>query len=347
MTRRWTQRPPGSTWGDWGDEDQLGRLNLLSPDKVLQGVAEVKAGITFCLSLPLDIPGGTRLMARREAPVLSPTEDEQGVAGNFFNIRYSGRNPRYVDVFSDDTATLALQYSTQWDALAHVGSEFDAAGDGVEEAMYYNGFRAGSEIVGPAEDASGDGRRHRSFARRLGIENMAYQGLQGRGVLIDLAHHFGRQHEIVGYESLAEIMRSDGVAVEPGDIVLLHTGWATDLLAMGQEPDASIHRTCAVLDGRDQRLLDWITDSGISALASDNSGVEGVRRDEALEGRAPLLPLHHHCLFKLGLPLGEMWYLDELARWLRENGRSRFLLTAPPLRLPGAVGSPVTPIATV
>lgn len=347
MARRWKQRPPGSTWGDWGDEDQLGRLNLLGQEKVRQGVAEVKEGISFCLSLPLDIPGGTRLMARREAPVLSPTEDEHGVRANFFNIRYSASDPRYTDVFNDDSVTMALQYSTQWDALSHVGSEFDADGEGVEQPMYYNGFRAGVDIVGPAEDASGDGRTHRSFAHRLAIENMAVQGVQGRGVLIDLAHHIGSKRELVDYESLAAIMTADAVTVEPGDIVLLHTGWATALLAMGREPDASIHRTCAVLDGRDQRLLDWITDSGLVALASDNSAVEGVRRDEQLQGRAPLLPIHHHCLFKLGVPLGEMWYLDELARWLRESGRNRFLLTAPPLRLPGAVGSPVTPIATV
>jgi len=47
------------------------------------------------------------------------------------------------------------------------------------------------------------------------------------------------------------------------------------------------------------------------------------------------------------MPLGEIWYLTELAQHLRARGRSRFLLTAPPLRLPGAVGSPVTPIATI
>jgi hypothetical protein len=52
-------------------------------------------------------------------------------------------------------------------------------------------------------------------------------------------------------------------------------------------------------------------------------------------------------LFKLGLNLGELWYLTELASWLHNHKRNRFLLTAPPLRLPGAVGSPVTPIATV
>src|SRR6185503_922343 len=63
--------------------------------------------------------------------------------------------------------------------------------------------------------------------------------------------------------------------------------------------------------------------------------------------RHSFLPLHHLCLFKLGVPLGELWYLHELATWLRAHGRSRFLLTAPPLRLPGVVGSPLTPVATV
>jgi hypothetical protein len=70
--------PPGSTWGDWGDDDELGRINLLTPEKVLQGVREVEAGISFCLSLPLDFPGGTALNQRRHPPVLAPTEDMKG-----------------------------------------------------------------------------------------------------------------------------------------------------------------------------------------------------------------------------------------------------------------------------
>ena len=69
MTKRWKQRPDGSTWGDWGDDDELGRINLLTPEKVLQGVREVQAGISFCLSLPLDFPGGTILNQRRHPPV--------------------------------------------------------------------------------------------------------------------------------------------------------------------------------------------------------------------------------------------------------------------------------------
>ena len=70
VTQRWQQRPPGSNWGDFGPDDQLGRLNLLTPEKVKQGIAEVRAGLTFCLSLPLDLPGGNKLNPRRYPPQL-------------------------------------------------------------------------------------------------------------------------------------------------------------------------------------------------------------------------------------------------------------------------------------
>ena len=61
QSSRWKQRPPGSNWGDFGPDDQYGRMNLLTPEKVKQGVAEVKEGLTFNLSLPLDFPGGNVL----------------------------------------------------------------------------------------------------------------------------------------------------------------------------------------------------------------------------------------------------------------------------------------------
>jgi hypothetical protein len=63
--------------------------------------------------------------------------------------------------------------------------------------------------------------------------------------------------------------------------------------------------------------------------------------------RFPGLPIHRRCLVELGMHLGELWQLTPLSNWLRANKRSRFLLTAPPLRLPGSFGSPMTPVATV
>jgi kynurenine formamidase len=352
VPKRWTQRPPGSTWGDWGDDDELGRINLLTTEKVLEGVREVQAGRSFCLSLPLDYPGGTALNQRRHPPAIAPTEDMNGTPGAFYNVRMSEMadwgDPKYVDVWADDVVTLSLQYSTQWDSLAHVGAEFDADGDGIEEAVYYNGYRAGVDLVGPKDDAADDGGRHRAFARHLGLEHMAYQGVQGRGVLVDLHAHIGDEWRGVNLATLQEIMAADNVVVEPGDMLLLHTGYATRILEWNRNPDPrKLFTTGSYLDARDDALLEWIADSQISALVADNYAVEGLLGKDRDPSRHSFLPIHHLCLFKLGVPLGEMWYLHELAAWLREHRRSRFLLTAPPLRMPGVVGSPLTPVATV
>jgi kynurenine formamidase len=137
------------------------------------------------------------------------------------------------------------------------------------------------------------------------------------------------------------------VTVETGDILCLWTGLDRLILACGGSPDESLKHACSVLDGRDRRLLEWITESGVAAIASDNLAVEAVGQALPEGCCGSSLPLHEHCLFKLGVHLGELWHLAELAAWLHVHGRSRFLLTAPPLRLTGAVGSPVTPIATV
>jgi kynurenine formamidase len=152
----------------------------------------------------------------------------------------------------------------------------------------------------------------------------------------------------VRLDTLQEIMAADNVVVGPGDMLLLHTGFATEILAMDRNPDpVKIFSMCTWLDARDHALLEWISDSQISALVADNYAVEGLLGKDRKPDRHSFLPIHHLCLFKLGVPLGEMWYLHELAQWLRAHERSRFLLTAPPLRLPGIVGSPLTPIATV
>jgi hypothetical protein len=143
------------------------------------------------------------------------------------------------------------------------------------------------------------------------------------------------------------VLEQDRVSVEPGDMVCLRTGFAAVLLEMNRAPDERVHSVCAGLDGRDEKLQQWITHSGLAALISDNYAVEIVPARPCESDHCAALPLHAHCLFRLGVNLGEMWWLTELADWLRAHGRHRFLLTAPPLRLPGAVGSPATPVATV
>jgi kynurenine formamidase len=258
-------------------------------------------------------------------------------------------DPKLIDVVCDDVVLLTLQYSTQWDSLAHVGQQFDVDGDGRPEMVFYNGFRAGEHIVGPVDYRGGKevATAGHAGAMKLGIENMAVTGVQGRAVMIDLHAHYGRDRKMVGYEDLMGILEKDKVTVQQGDFVCLRTGFDRMLLEFDRKPDDSIHHVCAVLDGRDDRLQQWVTDAGLVALISDNYAVEAHPSRPCVGDVCASLPLHAHCLFRLGVYLGELWYLSELADWLREKNRNRFLLTAPPLRLPGAVGSPATPVATV
>ncbi|KAA0911298.1 cyclase family protein [Pusillimonas sp. ANT_WB101] len=344
---RWTHRPEGSNWGDFGPDDQLGRLNLLTEEQVLKGVREVRAGKVFCLSLPLDLPGGMVLNPRRKPPRLAATERDNIP---YMNFPMENLDAASIDVLSDDQVTLSLQYSTQWDALAHVGAQFDVDGNGQTRKVYYNGYQAGPDIAdAPPHDESENCCEGGASvgAKKLGIENFAVKGMQGRGVMVDFVRHFGHGRTLIGYRELAAILKSDNIEVEAGDMLVLRTGFAETIMEMGGNPDADkLHNSGAVLDGADPQLLNWITQSGIVAICADNYAVEAY--PARTEGdKKSLLPLHHHCLFKLGLPLAELWYLRDLAEWLNANQRSRFLLTAPPLRLPGAVGSPVTPIATV
>lgn len=166
-------------------------------------------------------------------------------------------------------------------------------------------------------------------------------------MLVNLHDACGERREWIGYDRLMQAMQTQKVEVEKGDMLCFYTGFGDVVLSMGRKPD--LHRlenSCTVLDGRDRALLNWITDSGVSCLIADNYAVEGLPA-KPVDGSHAMLPLHEHCLFKLGIPLGELWYLSELAAYLKQHKRSRFLLTAPPLRLTGAVGSPSSPIATV
>ena len=334
MKRRWSARPDQSTWGDWGDDDQLGRLNLIGPEQVLAAVSEVRVGKTFCLSLPLDRPQHPETNTSRIPPRIVPLQ--RGDA-SYYNFDWSSIDSRLTDVACDDTVTLDSQYSTHWDSFAHRGSMWADGSDGVAEPTFYNGYRAGEHI---RVSESGECRAH-----ALGIEKFAEHGIQGRGVMLNLVKYrdvFG--DDDVGFSHIEHILRAENITVSPGDLVCFWTGFDDILLGNSKE---SAHHGYFRLDGFDVDLRDWIIQSEVSAIISDNPAVEKTSPDLPVDYRGSALPLHELCLFKLGIPLGELWYLSELAGWLDANKRSHFLLTAPPLRLTGAVGSPVTPMATV
>ena len=100
---RWHHKPKQSNWGEFGPDDEIGRLNLITPEKVLQGIAEVREGRTFCLSLPLDYPGGNVLHSARHPPKRRATATANGVQR--YLLRLSGEDPDLTDVVCDDQVT--------------------------------------------------------------------------------------------------------------------------------------------------------------------------------------------------------------------------------------------------
>lgn len=334
MSRRWKNRPEGSNWGEFGDDDEIGRLNLITPQKVLEGVREVREGVSFCLSIPLDLPGGSSGGGRFPPKLFATGAPDAPNMNRPMDLDYCC----VTDVLCDDAVTMTLQYSTQWDGLSHMGYRFDADGDGKDELVYYNGWRADVDVFDHPQGG----------AKRLAIDTYAVKGIQTRGVMLDFHRHFGPERRAVSYDDIMTVIDEDKVDVRPGDIVCLHTGYAQTVIDMAGNPDGKVLRALgAELDGADPRVLQWVTDTGIAAIGADTVAVETFRRPKEGDPHRPLLPLHEHCLFKLGVPLGEYWWLTPLAKALAERKRTAFLLTAPPLRLPRAVGSPVTPIATI
>ena len=168
-------------------------------------------------------------------------------------------------ICSDDHVVMSLQYSTQWDGLAHCGAFFDVDGSGAESPVDYNGWRAHEHIVGPV----GDGP---PCAHKLGIENMAITGVQGRGVLFDLVRTFGPGHRRIVYDDVMRVIDEQKIDVRRGDFPLFYTGYGDAVMAGRRQPDpAALKRADMALDGTDQRLLDLdrrerrrITDCGQS-----------------------------------------------------------------------------------
>jgi hypothetical protein len=186
-------------------------------------------------------------------------------------------------------------------------------------------------------------------AHRLGVQNYAEKAIQTRGVMLDFERHFGPERRRVRFDDLQDLLKAQKVEVTSGDIVCLHSGIGRAIVDMAGEPDVRVMRDLgAELDGSDPKVLEWITDTGLSAIAADNFAVEWFQKITDPSGPArPILPLHEHCLFKLGVPLGELWWLSDLADALAARDRRYFMLTAPGLRLPKAVGTPLTPVGTI
>jgi kynurenine formamidase len=292
-----------SNWGRWGDDDERGTVNTITPERLIAAAGLVKRGAIFDLGIPFDAngpqPGGGRINPVR---LMSETGAGQQFPGAFH--------------YADDYVFMPLQAASQWDGLAHV----------YYDDKLYNGF--------PASDVTPHGAAHCS------IDRLA-KGIVGRGVLLDIARYRGvdwlPMGEVITPDDLdGAIERQGGLDVGPGDILFFRTGWRKKFLADGDaagfmEGEPGLGLACCA----------WLKERDVAVVASDNWAIEVLPGEIDEE----LLPVHMVLIRDMGMTLGEILDLEELADDCASDGVYEFLLTAPPIKFTNAVGSPINPLA--
>ncbi|MVU81472.1 cyclase family protein [Nocardia sp. ET3-3] len=311
-------------WGRWGEDDQLGTLNLLTPERIARAATRARQGRSIPLGVPFDAygPQGSSGMRRNPVHLMAIDGGDAELAahlagwGGAAEAQVAGMYAHGPMRFNDDYMILPLQAATQWDALSHV----------YYDGLLYNGY--------PATAVTSLG------ATRLGIEQVAERGgVVGRGVLLDVARHRNLDRleggAVVGPHELEAVAGAQGVALEPGDILVIRTGWWTHFLEHRKQSE-----WFRASPGLSWRCAEWLREHDIAAVAVDNPAVEVMRPEDGV-----MLPLHMLALRDMGMPLGEIWDLEALGADCAEDGVYDFLLCAPALRIPGAVGTPISPVA--
>jgi kynurenine formamidase len=240
-------------WGRWGDDDEIGTLNLLTPDVVTAAAGEIKAGRRLALGIPMDDRGPqTGAIPGRDNPTHEMIMVDTPLTGDPSNF-----------TTSDDKVSMGLQAATHWDALAHVSYE----------GQLYNGVP--SSVI----TAAG--------AARMGIDKV--RTLVGRGVLLDVPAAKGVDRLDGGYALTAADLDAacehGRVDVRPGDVVLIRTGQ----MRWFHEGDRERYGTPAA--GPSLQTVEWFRRHDVAAVATDNITFE-VYPSEREDALLPVHLLH-------------------------------------------------------
>jgi kynurenine formamidase len=302
-----------TNWGRWGPDDELGTINFVGPEQVKAAAALVTEGKVISLALPFDSAGPQPGGGMRTNPLVVVTASGTDHVSGAQSELPDDLGPTNGFGFADDMLITPNQAGTQWDSLGHI---------------FWRGRMYNDR---PASDVTAKGAAHNA------ITNFRDKFVS-RGVLLDIARYKGVDALEPGYaisvEDLDATAARQGVEIATGDTIVIRTGmlgarrgnWGD--YAGGPAPGLSVH------------TAPWLYEHDIGAMASDTWGVE-VRPNEL----DVMQPLHLVALVQMGMPIGEIWDLDELAADCAADGRYEFLLSAAPLPITGAVGSPANPIA--
>ncbi|MGO1398851.1 Kynurenine formamidase [Brevibacterium sp. Mu109] len=298
-------------WGRWGDDDEVGSLNFLTNDQVLRGVRSIRGGEVHTLQRLIGDPKGdpvwpSRLPAEREMVI-----DESAWDGDDAPAFPGGLH------YADDKLVAFLQGSTQYDALGHVWYG----------GQIWNGYDARTTIGG---------------LDKASVEPIAQRGVVGRGVLIDMARHFGveaiESKRTFDHTDLLAAAEAQGVTIEKHDILLIRTN---HLQLFFEQGDAFYEDFCEPGLQYSPELVTWFHEMEIPNLVTDTIANEVTTDPDT----GVALTLHNALMRNLGIALTEICDLEELAAACAADGRWDFLYVAAPLKIHRATGSPVNPVA--
>ena len=294
-----------SNWGRWGDDDELGTLNLVDDAAVRRGVAAARTGVRLPLAIRLDARGpqlGT-IPGR-----INPLHTMVAI-----NTAYTGDPGDFC--CSDDILTLGLQACTHWDALAHVSYD----------GLLYNGH--------PATSITAE-----RGATRCGIHRVT--SLVSRAILLDVARALGvdrlAPRHPISEADLELAVELAGVRPEPGDVVLVRTGHMALFKARDREG-----YTLGDQPGLTVGTVPWMRRHDVAAVATDTLAMEVFPGEDP----AVLFPVHLLQLRDMGLTQGQNFDLEELAAHCAADGVYESLLVANPEPVTGGVGAPTNPVA--
>jgi len=303
--------PPESSWGVFGDNDALGCLNFLTPAGVVDAAKLVKKGKVFRLDAKI---GCLR------PPLFGRSEMEH-------NVTVLG------PVANDDSIHFNTQEGSQWDGLGHVGH--------VKHGLFYGGVKV-EEIRDGGAGVAGNAK--------LGIHHWRDKFV-GRGVLID-AYGFRKKHgkpvdplkrDVYTLAELQEVLAAQKTTLHPGTILLVRTGWMESYESLspeGKQAIAPMDKLQAMGVEATRDMVAWLWNRRVAAIGTDCPGVEAFPFDFGDE-RA----LHYRALPLLGLPLGELFELKQLAEDCASDGCYEFMVVSTPLHIDGGIASPPNAVA--
>lgn len=298
-----------SNWGRWGDDDLLGTLNLITPEKRKAAAELVTEGITVSCGLPIRF-------------------DEHNLDDRWPEPqRFMRAMPHYTDDFVGRSASAdAVLLNCHGLTLSHLdGPAHHFFKPSPDRPML--GFNGLSPDVVHARDGV-----------KKGDITLAGDGIVSRGVVLDIAGLYGvdwlEPHTKIFPEDLEAAEERQGVKVEPGDILGIRSGHPARKRALGWNTDPETQA------GPDGACLPWFKERDIALLACDTANDVFPPDPGALER-----PVHSIGIPAMGLWLLDGADYEALTEELKRLDRWEFLFVIPPLRLNGATASPVNSIA--